>query len=194
MSVENGSAYRFGAFEFDAENAELRKSGIKLKLQEQPGQVLLQLLEHHGKLVSREQLRSLLWCKDTFVDFETGLNTAVKRLRDTLGDAADNPTFIETVPRKGYKFIAPVELLVRDEDKPRAAIQPVIPKRKRAIRAIYTSAAVLVLLAAGVAWRSLTRIPRVSDGVHPSSDQRVTLVVLPFQNISGDPTQDYSRD
>jgi TolB-like protein/DNA-binding winged helix-turn-helix (wHTH) protein/Flp pilus assembly protein TadD len=194
LSVENGSAYRFGAFEFDAENAELRKNGIKLKLQEQPGQVLLQLLEHHGKLVSREQLRSLLWCKDTFVDFETGLNTAVKRLRDTLGDAADNPTFIETVPRKGYKFIAPVELLVRDEDKPRAAIQAVISRWKWAIRAIYTSAAVLVLLAAGVAWRSLTRIPRVSDGVHPSSDQRVTLVVLPFQNISGDPTQDYFGD
>src|SRR5262252_11004858 len=103
------SVYRFGVFEFDVRNLELRKSGVKLKLQDQPRQVLVRLLERPRELVSREELRSLLWPEDTFVDFETGLNTAIKRLRDTLGDSADHPTFIETIPRSGYRFIAPVE-------------------------------------------------------------------------------------
>src|ERR1700681_173699 len=102
-------SYRFGAFELDLRAAELRKNGVKLKLQDQPYQVLLKLLEHPGEIVSREELRSTLWQEDTFVDFETGVNTAIKRLRETLGDSADNPTFIETVPRRGYRFIAPVE-------------------------------------------------------------------------------------
>src|SRR5215471_6977269 len=106
---QKDSVCRFGVFEFDVRNLELRKSGVRLKLQDQPRQVLVQLLEHPRELVSREELRSLLWPENTFVDFETGLNTAVKRLRETLGDSADHPTFIETIPRKGYKFIAPVE-------------------------------------------------------------------------------------
>lgn len=109
MSPQSDGVCRFGVFEFDVKNLELRKNGVKLKLQDQPRRVLVQLLEHPGELVSREELRSLLWPEDTFVDFETGLNTAVKRLRETLGDSADNPTFIETVPRQGYKFIAPTE-------------------------------------------------------------------------------------
>ena len=96
-------------FEFDPRAGELRKNGVKLKLQDQPYQVLLNLLEHPGEIVSREVLRAALWHGDTFVDFETGLNTAIKRLRETLGDSADNPTFIETLPRRGYKFIPPVE-------------------------------------------------------------------------------------
>ena len=90
--------------------AELRKNGVRVRLQEQPSRVLLKLLERPGELVSREELRSTLWQADTFVDFETGLNTAIKRLREALGDSADNPTFIETVPRKGYKFIVAVEV------------------------------------------------------------------------------------
>src|SRR5262252_3494623 len=109
VSGRKDSVCRFGVFEFDARNLELRKSGVRLKLQDQPRQVLIQLLEHPRELVSREELRTLLWPENTFVDFETGLNTAVKRLRDTLGDSADHPTFIETIPRRGYKFIAPVE-------------------------------------------------------------------------------------
>jgi len=109
VSGRKDSVCRFGVFEFDVRNLELRRSGVKLKLQDQPRQVLIQLLEHPRELVSREELRTLLWPENTFVDFETGLNTAVKRLRDTLGDSADHPTFIETVPRSGYKFIAPVE-------------------------------------------------------------------------------------
>jgi DNA-binding winged helix-turn-helix (wHTH) protein len=103
----------------DLRAAELRKNGVKLRLQEQPYQVLLKLIEHHGEIVSREELRSTLWQEDTFVDFETGLNSAIKRLRETLGDSADNPTFIETVPRRGYKFMAPVEIPVRQDSKKR---------------------------------------------------------------------------
>jgi hypothetical protein len=85
---QNASVCRFGVFELDLRAAELRKNGVKLPLQDQPYQVLLKLLEHHGEIVSREELRSILWHEDTFVDFETGLNTAIKRLRETLGDSA----------------------------------------------------------------------------------------------------------
>ena len=108
LSYEVRSLYRFGVFELEAHTGELRRNGIKLKLQDQPCQVLLKLLEHAGQTVTREQLRSALWPADTFVDFETGLNTTIKRLRETLGDSAENPAFIETVPKRGYRFIAPV--------------------------------------------------------------------------------------
>src|SRR6195256_3690364 len=108
LSYEVRSLYRFGVFELEAHTGELRRNGIKLKLQDQPYQLLLKLLEHAGQTVTREQLRSALWAADTFVDFETGLNTTIKRLRETLGDSAENPAFIETVPKRGYRFIAPV--------------------------------------------------------------------------------------
>ena len=98
---------RFGVFELDLRSGELRKSGARLNLQQQPLQLLSVLLEQPGELVTREELRKRLWPDDTFVDFEHGLNAAVKRLRDTLGDSADSPRFVETVPRRGYRFIAP---------------------------------------------------------------------------------------
>jgi DNA-binding winged helix-turn-helix (wHTH) protein/Tol biopolymer transport system component len=99
---------RFGIFQVDVRAGELRKNGVKLKLQEQPFQVLCLLLEHPGELVSREELRNRLWPADTFVDFDHGLNAAIKRLRDALGESADTPVFIETLARRGYRFIAPV--------------------------------------------------------------------------------------
>jgi DNA-binding winged helix-turn-helix (wHTH) protein/predicted esterase len=98
----------FGAFELDVRSGELRKSGMRLNLPEQPFQVLTTLLEHPGDLVTRDELRQRLWPSDTFVDFEHGLNAAVKRLRDVLGDSADAPRFVETLPRRGYRFVAPV--------------------------------------------------------------------------------------
>jgi Tol biopolymer transport system component/DNA-binding winged helix-turn-helix (wHTH) protein len=101
-------SYRFGVFELDPRSGDLRKNGVKLKVQEQPYQVLLKLLKHPGDVVTREELHATLWSADTFVDFDTGLNTAIKRLREVLGDPADAPVFIETVPRRGYRFIAPV--------------------------------------------------------------------------------------
>ena len=98
----------FGPFELSREAGELRKSGIHLKLQDQPFQILCTLLDHPGELVTREQLRQQLWPDGTFVDFEHGLNTAIKKLRDVLSDDADTPRYIETVPRKGYRLIAPL--------------------------------------------------------------------------------------
>ena len=104
----NSSSVRFGVFEANLASAELRKSGQKIKLQEQPFQVLTILLENPGEVVTREQFRATLWPADTFVDFDHGLNAAIKRLRDALGDSADSPRFVETLARRGYRFIAPV--------------------------------------------------------------------------------------
>jgi DNA-binding winged helix-turn-helix (wHTH) protein/Tol biopolymer transport system component len=99
---------RFGVFELDLRAGELRRQGLKVKLQEQPFQVLAQLLERPGEVVTREQLRNRLWPADTFVDFDHSLNAAIRRLRDALGDSAENPRFVETVARRGYRFLAPV--------------------------------------------------------------------------------------
>src|SRR5262252_7503074 len=99
---------RFGAFEIDLRAGELRRNGMKVKLQEQPFQVLALLLERPGEVVTREEVRCRLWPADTFVDFDHSLNAAIRRLRDALGDSAENPTFVETVARRGYRFLAPV--------------------------------------------------------------------------------------
>jgi TolB-like protein len=100
--------WRFGAFEFDAHSMELRRAGVPVKLREQSSRILVCLLENAGRLVTREELRQLLWPSDTFVDFDHSLNTAVMTLRDALGDKADKPLYIETLPRRGYRFVAPV--------------------------------------------------------------------------------------
>src|SRR5260370_18866719 len=100
---------RFGVFEVDFEAGELRKSGLKVALQEQPFRVLALLLENSGKLVSRDELQQKIWSADTFVEFDRGLNTAINKVRDALGDSAGSPRFIETLPRRGYRFLAPVE-------------------------------------------------------------------------------------
>jgi len=104
-----GKIVRFGVFEVDLVSGELRKNGSRIRVQEQPFQVLTMLLERPGETVTREDLRSKLWPADTFVDFDHSLNTAVNKLREALGDAAANPRFVGTVARRGYRFIAPVE-------------------------------------------------------------------------------------
>src|SRR2546426_7410357 len=101
-------AVRFGAFELDLRARELRKQGVMIKLQEQPFQILAMLLEHPGLVVTREELRNKLWPADTFVDFDHGLNKAINKLREALGDSAENPRFIETVPKRGYRFLQPM--------------------------------------------------------------------------------------
>jgi cholera toxin transcriptional activator len=103
--------YRFGVFEVNSAAGELRKSGVRIRLQEQPFQVLLTLLERPGGIVTREELQQKLWPADTFVDFDHGLNTAVNKLREALGDSAVNPRYIETLARRGYRFLAAVEPL-----------------------------------------------------------------------------------
>src|ERR1700747_2069798 len=104
-------AIRFGVFEIDVRSGELRKQGRKVRLEGQPVQVLICLLENPGELVTREELHRRLWPADTFVNFEHGLNAAVKRLRQALNDSAGNTRFVETLPRRGYRFIAPVHLV-----------------------------------------------------------------------------------
>jgi DNA-binding winged helix-turn-helix (wHTH) protein len=100
---------RFGVFEVDLAAGELRKNGARIRLQGQPFQVLTALLENSGRMVTREELREKIWPADTFVDFDHGLNTAVNKIREALGDSASNPRFIETLARRGYRFLAPVE-------------------------------------------------------------------------------------
>src|SRR5205085_12659299 len=100
---------RFGVFELDLRSGELQRQGRKVRLEGQPVQVLICLLESPGELVTREELHRKLWAADTFVNFEHGLNAAVKRLRQALHDSADNPRFVQTLPRRGYRFIAPIQ-------------------------------------------------------------------------------------
>jgi DNA-binding winged helix-turn-helix (wHTH) protein len=98
----------FGPFEVDLEAQELKKNGVRLALPRQSFRILTILLENSGRLVAREELQKALWPADTFVDFEKGLNAAINRLRDVLGDSAEKPRYVETLPRRGYRFIAPV--------------------------------------------------------------------------------------
>jgi cholera toxin transcriptional activator len=109
QSNQSGRVVRFGVFELDLAAGELRKSGARLRLQEQPFQVLALLLERAGDVVTREELRQKLWPADTFVDFDHSLNTAVNKLREALGDSASSPRYIETLARRGYRFIAPLQ-------------------------------------------------------------------------------------
>jgi DNA-binding winged helix-turn-helix (wHTH) protein len=113
---------RFAAFELNLRTGELRKSGVRLNLSDQPFQVLRALVDRPGDLVTREELRQRLWAAETFVDFERGLNAAVRRLREALGDSADVPRFVEALPRRGYRFIAPVSR--RPEPENAAPLDP----------------------------------------------------------------------
>src|SRR5205809_3141350 len=109
LQFQNLSGYRFGPFEVSLETGELRRNGRRVRLQHKPFQILVALLEQCGKLVGRESLRQRLWPVDTFVDFDNGLNTALSKLREALGDTADRPRYIETLERRGYRFVAQVE-------------------------------------------------------------------------------------
>jgi DNA-binding winged helix-turn-helix (wHTH) protein len=113
MAFSNREArlLRFGVFEVDLGAGELRKNGARIRLQEQPFQVLRALVENAGQMVTRESLRETIWAADTFVDFDHGLNTAVNKIREALGDSASNPRFVETLARRGYRFVAPVETI-----------------------------------------------------------------------------------
>ena len=115
-----GTLVRFGIFEVDLRAGELRRNGLKVKLQEQPFQILAMLLERSDEVVTRDEIQKKLWPEETFVDFEHSINAAVKRLREALDDSADNPRFVETLHRRGYRFIAPVVRAhdVRPMEKP----------------------------------------------------------------------------
>jgi len=164
---------RFGPFEADLETGELRKDGVKLALQVQPFQVLAILLKNAGGLVTREQLQSQVWPKDTFVDFDHALNTAVTKIRLALGDDAEHPTYVETLPRRGYRFIAAAETSPIEAPHAEAAHASSWKMRARWLWAVAGAATVAVLFTV-VAWR-LTRNPLQSP---PASIEVVPLVAL----------------
>jgi cholera toxin transcriptional activator len=131
--------YRFGVFEADASTGELRRQGIRIKLNAQPFQVLCLLLHRPGELLTREEISRQLWPDGTFVDYDHGVNSAVNRIRDALGDTAGSPRFIETLARRGYRFVAPVERLTAEPDSPAPAAAPG-PVEDAATAAVSTAA------------------------------------------------------
>ena len=157
---------RFGLFEADLGSGELRKRGRRVPLQDQPFQILALLLRHPGEIVAREELQRALWPADTFVEFEHGVNTAIKKLRQALGDSADNPRFIETLPRKGYRFIAPVAGIEAEAPAPAPTPAPVPAPAPAPVRPVRLSrnawiavgaAVVLVGVLAGWLWHGSSR-------------------------------------
>src|SRR6266436_5980334 len=211
-TLPNGrSVVRFGAFEADLSSGEIHKHGHKIKLQEQPFQVLVMLLERPGKVITREELRARLWPADTFVDFDTGLNSAIKKLRDALGDSAEEPAYVETLPRRGYRFVAQLEhQTVADvpctqkesEASNKHAAEPVLgavrsapaltrPRpwwRKRRVAFVASALTLSALLGLAVgAWRG--------GLVRSAHAMRIeAIAVLPLENMTGDPTQEYLVD
>src|SRR5690349_3699133 len=119
-----GRIFRFGTYEANDSEGTLTKNGIRIKLQEQPFRILITLLENPGQLVTREQIRQVLWPEDTFVEFDDVLNTSVRKLRAALNDSADNPKFLETVPRRGYRFVAPVSVVEPETSGSSGAMNP----------------------------------------------------------------------
>ena len=172
---------RFGPFEADLETAELSRAGAKLALQIQPFQVLAFFLQHPGELVTREQLRSAIWPQDTFVDFDHALNTAITKIRLALGDNAEQPTFIETLPRRGYRFIGPID---RADSKPSSASESRQHlERLRAPKILTALGITLVVLLCSGTWLILRNIPipKVVDSVQITKDGQhkdVTLKLL----------------
>jgi TolB-like protein/DNA-binding winged helix-turn-helix (wHTH) protein/Tfp pilus assembly protein PilF len=189
---------RFGVFEINVRSGELSKQGRKVRLEGQPVQILLCLLENPGELVTRDELRQRLWPADTFVNFEHGLNAAVKRLRQALNDSAGNPRFVETLPRRGYRFLAPVQIVNAAEEGPNQIdIPPAemasgaadLPKAKGGLRSPFwkrSGWALLVVLVGVMAW--MLRPKNAASPVIRS------LAVLPLENLSHDPSQDYFAD
>ena len=184
--------FRFGLFEFDAASRELRKQGRIVRISGQPVEILAMLLSHPGEVVTREDLQQKLWGADTFVDFEHSLNAAMKRLRAVIGDSAETPRFIETLARRGYRFIAPVQ----HESTARAAevlAQPIptpARNRSRLSRLIVPGLlAAALLVAAGLTIRLGGSRPADT----PAAQIR-SLAVLPLKNLSGNPEDDYFSD
>jgi eukaryotic-like serine/threonine-protein kinase len=184
---------RFGAYEVDLRSGEIYKHGIRLKLQDQPFQVLAILLEHAGEVVTREELHQKLWPADTFVDFDTGLNSAIKKLRDVLSDSADEPRYIETLPRRGYRFIAIVENGPLPASAPielRVVPVPTLPEPRQPWyqRRLVVAAgiAALLVVVALVAWRVFFARPVLTEAD--------VILVASFVNKTGDPIFDNSLD
>ena len=178
---------RFGVFELDLRAGELRRSGMKVKLQEQPFQVLAQLLEKPGDVVTREEMRDRLWRSDTFVDFDHSLNAAIKRLRDALGDSAENPTFVETVARRGYRFLAPVSTTLANGNGSSAvetptAEPPAIPAKRIHLWWFAAAAAAVLLVLFGI-----------KVGLSLAQRHTATAIPLRISQLTANPADDRVR-
>jgi len=202
--LESEIVYRFGVFEVFAKARELYRRGHRVQLQDQPFEILLILLEHPGEIVSRDLLQQRLWPENTFVEFGQSLGTAVKKLRQALGDEADNPRFVETIPRRGYRFIAPVssapvapadaspEALPPVQPQPSGEVHEPVPQKAAALSSrhrrsywIYGSTAAAAVLLCGV-FLAYSYYKRNAFALGP----RDTVVVADFENTTGDPVFD----
>ena len=202
--VPEPTVYRFGVFRVDVCNRELQRKGTPIKIQEKPLQILESLIQKRGEVVTREELRQKLWPDGTFIEFDDGLNTGVKKLRAALGDVAENPTFIETVPKRGWRFIAPVFCESADEPArnghPESAPLPqpspeTVPAAARQHRiswraAVSVIAPALLLLAIATALVVRGKTPPAA----PVSAEIHSLAVLPLKNLSKDPGEQYFAD
>jgi DNA-binding winged helix-turn-helix (wHTH) protein/TolB-like protein len=187
--------YRFGLFQVDPEGGKLQRQGVPVRLQDQPLRVLFLLLERPGEIVTREELRRSLWPEGTFVEFEGSLNAALKRLRFALGDDADNPTFIETIPRRGYRFIAPVQCDSNADAK--VAPSASAPQAQDMAKATHVESpwkhwkwaigALTLVLLGLVAWSAPRWKPRSAQ------EPRIVIAVLPFSNEGAGAEFDYLR-
>jgi TolB-like protein/DNA-binding winged helix-turn-helix (wHTH) protein/tetratricopeptide (TPR) repeat protein len=201
---QSASIRRFGPFEINLQSEELRKSGMRVRLSGQPFQILAVLVERPGELVTREELRFRLWPADTFVDFDHGLNNAVARIREVLDDSSDTPLYVETVPRRGYRFVAPVA----DVSPATAAKSPVSREQDAArpgpsdnsagsAERKFPSKRMRVLLAglAALIFFSFAVLLYRGRGPRGARQPKIeSLAVLPLKNLSGDPTQEYLAD
>ena len=184
---------QFGLFELDMQQGELRKRGVRIKLQEQPLKVLHLLLQNRGEIVTREQLRTDIWPANTFVEFDHGLYSAMARLRDALGDSSENPRFIETVARRGYRFIAPVTSPgAIAASVPEATVTTRPPRSRRLVAGVLAGLFAGALLLGAILGFN---VANSRDWLRRRSNPQVrSLAVLPLQNLSGDPTQEYFAD
>jgi TolB-like protein/DNA-binding winged helix-turn-helix (wHTH) protein/Tfp pilus assembly protein PilF len=204
---------RTGLFEIDLASGQLHKNGRKLPLQEQPFRVLAVLLERPGEVVTRQELQARLWPADTYVGFDEGLNTAIRKLRTAFGDSAGNPRFIETLPRRGYRFIAPVTetktangvsavMAAIETNKDEVAVAgsgqavsaPDDPALAPGVKKWRSKAAVLVTAFLILALTVVAYITRKHSSPGSAPTKRAMLAILPFQNLSNDPAQEYFSD
>lgn len=180
------SVLRFGTYEIDLQSGELRKGGVRIRVQQQPLKVLEILLEHPRQTVGREELRSRIWPDESFGDFDQAVNVAIAKLRGALGDSAENPRYIETLPRRGYRFIAEVTVVEPPKSPSEPDIKPASPKQAPRFGVAKTAAVgVLLLLVISTAWVLYSRY---------SSPEIRSLAVLPLESLSGDASQDYFAD
>ena len=184
--------FRFGVFELDVQSGELRRHGLKIRLPDQSFQILRILLDRPGEVVTREELQQRLWTSDTFVDFDDGLNSAIRKLRDALDDSAENPRFVETLPRRGYRFIASVTPATLDQLPEPGAGDTATADAWLRTKWIAGGLVLVVTIAmlALVYERGWWERPRPGA----AAPHIRSLAVLPFENLTADPTQDYFVD